>query len=155
MKKQNKAQKKVTLHKFFLWLLGLALARIFFTPGILWLVLGSLAYFPLKDVWLFKQEQRKHNKYSQRYLQMLEAANVYFQDAYSVSQYLDAMKKQRWDGDLAWKKSLHLAAGAYQQGVDSERVAGILAKGLPKEADFFLEALFGPQAFQEQLREIS
>lgn len=141
--------------KLILWAVGLIPARIFLPFGFVWLALGSLAYFPLNDYYRQLEQRKKIKIQNKRYLHLLEAANVYFQDAYSVGQFLQKLKLQSPPQDPEWSKTIFWMEQTYRSQTDQRIYLDFLLTKLPPEARFFLNALFGHEAFKEQLGEIS
>lgn len=138
-----------------IWSVGMALAKLFFPFGLVWLGLGSLALLPLKDYLDHHEAQKQKKLREQRYLFMLEAANVYFQDAFSVGQFLHKIKSQARADDHEWTRILFWIDQSYQPHLNHKGFKDLLSSYLPREAEFFLDALFGPEIFKEQLAEIS
>lgn len=134
---------------------GLGLAIIFFPLGIVWISLGSLSFFPLKDYLDLREDRRRKKRSERRYLHILEAANIYFQDAFSVGQFLRKLKSQSPPDDPEWSQTVLRVDQAYRSNFDPESLRNLLSTQLPQEADFFITALFGPETFREKMNEIS
>lgn len=141
--------------KLLIWAVGLILARAFFPYSFLWFGLGSLAYFPLNDFLVQNKRRKLKSAQSKRYLYLLEAANVYFQDAFSIPQFIHKLKSQAPPDDSEWSKTVFFMDQIYRSHGDYMNASSLLQSRLPSEAAFFLHALFGPEAFREQLGEIS